>query len=47
MEKTITKECPVCERVIAVSFDEVDEAEATERIEVYFANHVLNCGRVS
>lgn len=45
MEKTITEECPVCFKIIGVKYDEGYEKQAIERLEVYFHNHVLNCGR--
>ena len=45
MEKIHTDECPCCGKMFGVTYDEVDEVESLERFEVYFANHVINCGR--
>ena len=43
MGKTITRECTICGNKMGVIYDEVDENEAIERLDVYFKKHILNC----
>lgn len=44
-ERREVKVCPVCLHTIGVDYNEVDEKEAIERLEVYFSHHILYCRR--